>query len=145
MPFEHACFVIYRHHEQSKLAEKFIVDLCTALRNEITVMLDEDVFFDRKRMCGGTFFNASLARALCRSVCMIVVHAPTYFSKSHPYCAREYRAMENLERQRLDCPNKSLSRECGLILPVVLRVGASLPLYLITSGRIVFTTASNVC
>jgi hypothetical protein len=24
MPFEHACFVSYRHHEQSQLAERFI-------------------------------------------------------------------------------------------------------------------------
>jgi len=128
MSFDHACFISYRHHEQSQLAEKFIGDLCTALRNELTVLIDEDLFVDRERMRGGVFFNPALARALCKSVCMLVVYTPTYFSKVHLYCAREYRAMEDLEQRRLAKLKKSLSSECGLIIPIVLRGETSLPM-----------------
>jgi hypothetical protein len=127
MPFEHACFISYRHHDQSQLAKKFVSDLCTALRNELALMIEEDLFIDRERMRVGTFFNASLARALCKSMCMIVIYTPTYFSRNHLYCTREYRAMENLERQRLTRLDTPLSRECGLIIPIVLRGEETLP------------------
>jgi hypothetical protein len=127
MSFEYACFISYRHHEQSLLAEKFISDLSSALRNELALMIEEDLYLDRERMRGGTFFNPSLARALCKSVCMIVIYTPTYFSKTHPYCAREYRAMEHLEQLRLAKLDRTFSRECGLIIPIVLRGEASLP------------------
>jgi hypothetical protein len=97
------------------------------LRNELTVLIDEDLFVDRERMRGGLFFNAALAQALCKSVCMLVVYTPTYFSRQHLYCAREYRAMEGLEQRRLIKVKKSLSIESGLIIPIVLRGETSLP------------------
>jgi hypothetical protein len=127
MPFEHACFVSYRHHEQSQLAERFILDLCGALRNELTLLVEEDIFVDRERMQGGTLFNPALANALCKSACMIVVYTPTYFSWAHTYCAREYRAMEKLEEARFARLNSQQGREAGLIIPVILRGRESLP------------------
>jgi hypothetical protein len=127
MSFEHACFISYRHHEQSQLAERFILDLSGALRNELVLMMEEDIFFDRERMQGGTFFNPALANALCKSVCMIVVYTPTYFSRLHTYCAREYRAMEKLEEARLSRLKGQLGRETGLIIPVILRGQELLP------------------
>jgi len=130
MPFEHACFISYRHHEQSALAEKFIEELCAALRSELSVLIEEDIYIDRNRMRGGTFFNTALAVALCKSVCMIVVFTPTYFSKKHPYCAREFRAMETLEKKRLDRMREGLKAETGLIIPIVLRGEASLPAHI---------------
>jgi len=128
MAFEHACFVSYRHHEQSALAERFLADLCAALRNELTVLVEEDIFVDRERLRGGIFFDPALARALCRSICMVVIYTPTYFSRLKPYCAREYRAMEMLEEKRLSRVQKALARECGLIIPIVLRGVKSLPI-----------------
>ena len=127
MPFEHACFVSYRHHEQSQLAERFIIDLFEALRNEVSLMVNEDVYLDRDRMQGGTFFNPALAGALCKSICMIVVYTPTYFSRTYPYCAREYHAMETLERRRLQRLQGQQARESGFIIPIVLRGVESLP------------------
>ena len=121
MPFEHACFISYRHHEQSQLAERFILDLSGALRNELALMVEEDIFIDRERMQGGTFFNPALASALCKSVCMIVIYTPTYFSRAHTYCAREYRAMEKLEEIRLCRLKDEPGREAGLIIPIILR------------------------
>jgi TIR domain len=127
MPFKHACFVSYRHHEQSELAERFISDLCSALRNELAVLLEEDLYVDRERLRGGTLFNPSLAGALCRSVCMIAVYTPTYFSRAYPYCAREYLAMERLEQIRLARLTSRYGPDAGFIIPVILRGENSLP------------------
>jgi hypothetical protein len=127
MPFEHSCFVSYRHHAQSELHVRFIDELCAALRNELSVMIEKDIFIDRERLTGGTFFNAALAGALCKSACMIVVYTPTYFSHQNPYCAREYRAMELLEQRRLALLQGASRREMGLIIPIILRGAASLP------------------
>lgn len=38
MAFQYACFVSYRHHEQSQVAERFISDLCSALRCRVRVI-----------------------------------------------------------------------------------------------------------
>jgi len=127
MAFEYPCFISYRNHEQSELAEKFIVDLYTALRNELAVWVDEDLFLDRQRLRGGVLYNSALARALCKSACMIVVYTPTYFSRKHLYCAREYRAMETLEQLRLSRLQRELSKDCGLIIPIILRGEEVLP------------------
>jgi hypothetical protein len=127
MPFKHACFVSYRHHEQSELAERFVSDLCGAVRNELAVLLEEDLYIDRERLHGGQFFNPSLAGALCKSVCMIVIYTPTYFSRAHLYCAREYLAMEKLERARLARVSDQNRYDGGLIIPIILRGESSLP------------------
>jgi hypothetical protein len=128
MPFEHACFLSYRRHEQSELAERFIADLHSALRNELLVMMDEDIFVDREGLRGGSFIDPVLAHALCKSVCMIVIYTPTYFSWTHTYCAREYRAMEKLEGGRLARVGNQQDRNAGLIIPVILRGQQTLPL-----------------
>lgn len=126
MPFQYACFVSYRHLEHNPLAERFIDDLSTALQSELGVWMEEQLFVDSARMRGGTFFNPALADALCRSVCMLVVYTPTYFSLNHVYCAREYRAMEKLEAMRL--ARLQAQRQCeGLIIPVILRGAEYLP------------------
>jgi hypothetical protein len=83
--------------------------------------------FDRDRIRGGALYNPLLAHALCKSACMIVVYTPTYFSRKHLYCAREYRAMENLEQRRLASLQKQVSKEYGLIIPIVLRGEDLLP------------------
>lgn len=127
MPLEYSCFISYRNHEQSELAEKFIDDLASALRSELAVRIEEDLFVDRAGIPGGAFYNPVLARALCKSACMIAVYTPTYFSRKHLYCAREYYAMETLERLRLSRLKQQLSKQCGLIIPIVLRGGEYLP------------------
>ncbi|HEY6248367.1 MAG TPA: hypothetical protein VI685_00310 [Candidatus Angelobacter sp.] len=56
---------------------------------------------------------------------MIAVYTPTYFSTSNTWSAREYAAMEALEKKRLALlePGKIT----GLILPVVLRRAQHMP------------------
>jgi hypothetical protein len=121
MPFEHSCFISYRNHEQSAVAEKFITDLCEALRNELVMRTETDIFVDREGIRGGDIIDPALSRALCTSACLVAVYTPVYFSKQKSYCAREYFAMEFLEKQRLARLSKPLGKEFGLIIPIVLR------------------------
>jgi hypothetical protein len=120
MPFEHACFVSYRHGREPGTAK-----LYRTFRDELAVQLElylpgMGVFFDEKRLAGGDFFEEEIRRALSHSVCMILLFTPQYFSERHTFCAREYRAMVELERQRLAAV-PALGQGKGLVLPVVLR------------------------
>jgi hypothetical protein len=121
MSFEHACFVSYRHPDaQGEFAARFINDLSGALDSELGVWMKERSFVDRRGQRPGAFFDATLATALCKSVCMVVVYTPNYFDADHLYCAREYRAMEFLEQKRLARLPED-HRHLGLIIPVILR------------------------
>lgn len=107
--------------------ETFVEDFHEALGNEVRLLTELEVFVDWGRLTGGDFFNPALARALCESVCLIVVFTPTYFSNTHLYCAREYKGMEILETQRLNLLGDPADKEHGLIIPIVLRSENSLP------------------
>lgn len=122
MPLQYSCFISYRHDQ-----EDIVKELVTSLRTELRRWLELDVFLDEERLKGGDFFNRELAKALCESVCMIVVFTPTYFSKNHSYCAREYKAMEDLEIQRLSSLGYPVNRQHGLIIPIVYRGEKNLP------------------
>jgi hypothetical protein len=60
---------------------------------------------------------------------MIVVFTPTYFSESNPHCAREFRAMEQIETKRMSHLGAKRDGH-GLIIPVVLRGADQLPVQL---------------
>ncbi len=126
MPFKYACFISYRNG-QRQLMERIITDLSTALANELEAWLDLEVYVDRERLQGGVLYNEALAQALCESVCMIVIFTPTYFSKTHSYCAREYKAMEKLETARLHALGQQTDPKHGLIIPIVFRGAEALP------------------
>jgi hypothetical protein len=128
MPFQHACFVSYRHLDQRTIDEE-IDPFVHALEGELGNWIDVDqrLFVDRDRMGAGTFIQPALSNALCRSACMIVLYTPVYFSLKHTYCAREYRAMEVLEEVRLArLPDQK--KDEGLIIPVILRGKEHFPL-----------------
>ncbi len=127
MPFRYSCFISFRHG-QGELAPGFIKQLFQALSNEIETLIDDlPVYVDWKNLRAGDFYNPALARALCESVCMIVVYTPVYFSHSHTYCAREYRAMQDLEQRRLALLPNVQERQHGLIIPIILRGPDRLP------------------
>jgi hypothetical protein len=126
MPFEYSCFISY-HRGQHKLAKKMIEDLYEALSNEIELyMRDKKIFLDKDLECGD-LYNEKLAKSLCRSACMIMVFTPAYFDKKHTYCAKEFKAMEKLERKRLKLLKNEGLRESGLIIPIIFRGGDYLP------------------
>ena len=120
MAFEYSAFISYRHGRY-KLAHKIINDLFEAISSELELLRTEKVFIDRGRMKGGAFHEKVIAEALCKSVCMIVVFTPTYFNKDFPYCAREFRAMELMEKQRLLLLHGTRESVNGLIIPIVFR------------------------
>ncbi len=126
MPFQHACFISYRHC-QSELGKRIVNDLYEAIAGELELMTERTVYLDRERLEGGYFYNEALARDLCKSVCMISVFTPTYFSLDHKYCAREFQAMENLERERLALLADPGDQSRGLIIPIVFRGWNSIP------------------
>jgi TIR domain len=125
MPFEYSCFLSYRTGKYT-LIQNIVSDLFARLSGEIEMFLEEPVYRDSERLQGGDFFNQQLAAALCQSVCMIAVYTPRYFSKTNPYCAQEYHAMELIENQRLNSL-PAPQRKYGLIIPVVISGLDTLP------------------
>jgi hypothetical protein len=128
VPFQHSCFISYCR-VNGELGPKFIGDLVTALENYTGVRIDQKPFRDT-HMRGGQFIDDSIAEAICRSVCMILVYTPNY--PRHEYCRREYAAMKILEAARLPKIQPlvrdaaKLSKQ-GLIIPIVLRGWERLP------------------
>lgn len=122
MPIQYSCFISYRHN-----VDDITQRLVSSLETELGRWLDMGVFVDKERLKGGDFFNNELAKALCESVCLIVVYTPTYFSKKNTYCAREYKAMELLEEQRLHMLGFPKNKKHGFIIPIVYRGDRKLP------------------
>jgi len=122
MAFKYSCFISYRHG-QSQLAERIVNDLSTALANELELYMGPEVYVDRERLKGGDLYNKELARALCQSICMIMVFTPSYFDLHNTFCAREFKAMEKLEEER----ERRTGKRVGLIIPIVFRGADSLP------------------
>ncbi|MFN7998765.1 MAG: toll/interleukin-1 receptor domain-containing protein [Bryobacteraceae bacterium] len=127
MRLKHACFVSYRHG-QYDLMKEFTSDFCSALCGELEPLLGTaGVFLDQQRLEGGSFYNEALARDLFDSATMAMVYTPTYFDSDHTFCTREFRAMEALEKRRLERLGLPLASTNGLIIPVVLRGARYLP------------------
>jgi TIR domain len=84
---------------------------------------------DKKRLTGGVVFDKALARAICESVCLIVVFTPRYEESS--YCADELLAMEQIEEERKHILGSQYDETRRMIIPVILRGdNDSLPLKL---------------
>lgn len=66
----------------------------------------------------GYNFDEALFKAICQSICMVVVYSPKY--EDHVYCLREYTAMERIEMKRKEILGNNASNEVGMIIPIVL-------------------------
>src|SRR6267154_1456963 len=119
MALTNACFISYRHVTD----ERVMADLEQELSSEIQMWLTlpKAVYRDKSRLAGGQFFNNVLARALCESVCMVVVYIPPYFAPENPYCVREFRAMEEIEKKRLQLLGAKDLDQNGFIIPIICR------------------------
>ncbi len=134
MPFRYSCFISYRH-DQGEIMARFVDDLYAAWHNEVLLLTGMDVFVDKTRLAGGEFYNVKLAKSLCQSICLIMIFTPQYFSTNHPYCAREYKAMELLEKARLKKINNTNLPTSGYIIPIILRRGTELPVEIKTNRQ----------
>lgn len=119
MPFKHCCFISYRHTKGYK-GKAWTARIVEDLKAELELLVNKEVYRDTERLKGADFYNEALAGALCRSVCMVVLFWPTYFDNTHLFCAREFKAMERLERERLQLLPVE-EQPHGLIIVLALR------------------------
>lgn len=124
MALKYACFISYCHG-QYDLVKGFMDQLKAALKSELEPLLDEEVYIDEERLKPGFKYNEALAKAICQSICMIVVYSPKY--TRHEYCVREFEGMEKLEQQRLQLLGAGADDERGFIIPIVLRGSDEVP------------------
>jgi hypothetical protein len=120
MPLEYSCFISYRHAKEYK-GRDYVDRLVEELKAELELQVAHEVYRDIERNKGAEFYQETLAAALCKSLCMVVLFWPTYFSREHTFCAREFKAMEALEEQRLQLLEDEAERKNGLILIIALR------------------------
>jgi hypothetical protein len=59
---------------------------------------EDELFVDTEQLGGGDDLDRKIARAMCESVCMILIYTPKY--EAHAYTRREYAAMRLLEAER---------------------------------------------
>jgi hypothetical protein len=99
MAIRHGCFFSYAHGQHS-LMNRFREDFADALRCYLEPHFDneQELFIDREQLGGGDDLERRLARALCESVCMIVIYTPKY--EAHLNTRREFAAMQLIEEER---------------------------------------------
>jgi hypothetical protein len=116
VPYEYCCFVSYPHGQDDVLVP-FVNDFVTGLEREIKTQTYKKVWSD-KFLKGGHRVDEEIGPDLCKSACMILFYTPLYFDTEHTYCARELKAMQDLEEQRMQTIK---DKGKGLIIPVILR------------------------
>ena len=116
----HACFVSYRHPATPDGREgKLIQHVVRAIKDHIEMLTHEhDVYFDRARLVPGYQYDERLAKAICRSACMVVVYWPSYLESE--YCKKEIRTMLAIEANRRSILGSTL-HGCRLFIPLILR------------------------
>jgi hypothetical protein len=126
MGFKHTCFISYCHG-QYDLVKSFIEQLSRAFRIYLERHMDIDdnsMYIDEERLKPGYKYNEALAQAICESLCMIVVYSPRY--EHHPYCLREFTAMERIEEKRKALLGPKGNGK-GFIIPIILGGEGDLP------------------
>jgi hypothetical protein len=115
MTIRYGCFLSYAHGQYAYM-RKFSNDLIDALKCYLEPHLDmeSELFVDREQLGGGDDLDARIARALCESVCMIVLYTPRY--EAHAYTRREFAAMQMIEQQR----RAWYALPSHLIIPVIM-------------------------
>ena len=101
MTIRYGCFFSYAHGRY-ELMNKFKDTLSEAIRCYLEPYLDneDELFIDTEHLGGGDDLDRRIARALCESVCMVVIYTPRY--EANPYTRREFAAMQQIELERSD-------------------------------------------
>ncbi|GGY33115.1 toll/interleukin-1 receptor domain-containing protein [Pseudoduganella albidiflava] len=99
MTIRYGCFFSYAHGQHAYMRE-FRNALVDALRCYLEPHLDTEaeLFVDSEQLGGGDDPDARIARAMCESVCMIMIYTPKY--EAHAYTRREFAAMQMIEAER---------------------------------------------
>ena len=115
MAIRYGCFFSYAHGRHA-LMQRFKSALADALRSYLEPYFDneDELFIDTEQLGGGDDLDRKIARAMCESVCMILIYTPKY--EAHAYTRREYEAMRLIEAERA----KWYTLPSRLIIPVVM-------------------------
>lgn len=115
MAIRYGCFFSYAHGRH-ELMQRFKATLAEALRCYLEPYFDDEseLFVDTEQLGGGDDLDRKIARAMCESVCMIMIYTPKY--EAHPYTRREYAGMRRLEAER----GKWYTLPSHLIIPVIM-------------------------
>jgi hypothetical protein len=115
MGIRYGCFFSYAHGRH-ELMQRFKATLADALRCYLEPYFDneDELFVDVEQLGGGDDLDHKIARAMCESVCMILIYTPKY--EAHAYTRREYTAMRQLELER----GKWYALPSHLIIPVIM-------------------------
>jgi len=99
MAIRYGCFFSYAHGRH-ELMQRFKNALADALRCYLEPHFDneDELFIDTEQLGGGDDLDHKIARAMCESVCMILIYTPKY--EAHAYTRREHAAMRLLEAER---------------------------------------------
>lgn len=97
----------------------FMKQLEEALNSSFGIYMGGKRVYTDKKLQPGDDFEKKLAKAICRSVCFIVVYTPSY--EESDFCLREFAAMENIEDRRMQLIGKKLTCDERLIIPIILR------------------------
>jgi hypothetical protein len=131
--FRYACFISFPP-PQGNIIRPAVEELREDLLGEIQDQIDKDVFVDFGRL--EKRYDEAVAIALCESSCMIMVYTQRYFDPANLFCAREFRAMEMLEKERLQAMNLEPSKDHCLIIPIAVRGFNKLPPELCTNHSV---------
>lgn len=115
MAIRYGCFFSYAHGRH-ELMQRFKATLADALRCYLEPYFDDEneLFVDTDQLGGGDDLDRKIARAMCESVCMILIYTPKY--EAHAYTRREYAAMRQIEAER----SKWYALPSHLIIPVIM-------------------------
>jgi len=115
MAIRYGCFFSYAHGRH-ELMQRFKATLADALRCYLEPYFDneDELFVDVEQLGGGDDLDRKIARAMCESVCMVLIYTPKY--EAHAYTRREYAAMRQLEAER----SKWYTLPSRLIIPVIM-------------------------
>lgn len=115
MAIRYGCFFSYAHGKHD-LMQRFKGGLIDALRCYLEPHFDneEELFVDTEQLGGGDDLDRKIARAMCESVCMILIYTPKY--EAHAYTRREYAAMQLIEQER----STWYTMPSTLIIPVIM-------------------------
>jgi len=115
MAIRYGCFFSYAHGKHD-LMNRFKSTLADALRCYLEPYFDDEdeLFIDSEQLGGGDDLDSKIARALCESVCMVLIYTPKY--EAHGYTRREYAAMRLIEEER----SSWYPLPSHLIIPVIM-------------------------
>jgi len=115
MAIRYGCFFSYAHGRHG-LMQRFKANLADALSCYLEPHFDNEneLFIDTEQLGGGDDLDRKIARAMCESVCMVLIYTPKY--EAHAYTRREYAAMRLLEAER----SQWYALPSRLIIPVIM-------------------------